>query len=346
MFDFALFSVLTPQFVSGIVVGALLLLAGISIGLWLARRTAPAPPVESSRSDQLVELLGGLFQWTSGFAGDVSEYRSLIDGLAERLHATQGQRQNEQGGLTYELLKQAVDANEILQQRLDEAEKTLSQQAEQVSAYLSEARTDALTGLPNRRAFDDELSRRLAEWRRHGNEVSVVLVDVDHFKSFNDRYGHLAGDSVLKDVAQTLREATRDSDLLARFGGEEFAVVLPLTDDAHARLTAERLRTAIQHARYSYDGQTMNVTVSCGAAQAQTDEGATSLLRRADEALYAAKDAGRNAVCWHNGNHPSLCPKPAGSSLLSVQAEPPSPSFGQVCENLRQRLLEVTKQRV
>ena len=102
------------------------------------------------------------------------------------------------------------------------AEETLREQSEELEAVVTQAHTDSLTGLPNRRSFDAELDRRLAEFRRKGTPLSILLIDVDHFKNFTDQYGHLVGDRVLRLVAQTLQESTRDSDLATRFGGEEF----------------------------------------------------------------------------------------------------------------------------
>src|SRR6185503_7619557 len=106
-------------------------------------------------------------------------------------------------------------------------------------------RTDALTGLANRRAFDDELNRRFAEWQRRKTMFSLLILDVDHFKKFNDTHGHQAGDAVLTGVAATLRQTFREMDLVARYGGEEFAAILPVTNLTEALRAAERARAAI-----------------------------------------------------------------------------------------------------
>ena len=149
----------------------------------------------------------------------------------------------------------------------------LKQQAGEISTYMSEARTDALTGLPNRRALDEDLTRRLAEWRRHGRPLSVMMIDIDHFKKFNDTYGHQVGDAVLQQVAALLRKTMRESDFVGRFGGEEMAVVLPGTEATEACLAAERARHVDRRSRYSLtDVQQLHVTVSVGAAQCLTAE--------------------------------------------------------------------------
>src|SRR5262249_7870573 len=162
-----------------------------------------------------------------------------------------------------------------------------------ITGYLTEARSDSLTGMPNRRAFDEECSRRLAEWRRHGSPFSVVLIDVDHFKAFNDRYGHLVGDKVLCDVAAALRNSQRETDFFAGLGGEEFALVLPAIHVGDASSAGERMRAAIARAQFMHGNAALQVTVSCGVAQALQNEELPALLQRADQALYAAKRAGR-----------------------------------------------------
>jgi diguanylate cyclase (GGDEF)-like protein len=154
------------------------------------------------------------------------------------------------------------------------------------------ALTDQLTGLMNRRAMQAALARETARARRHGAAASIVLCDVDHFKAINDRHGHAAGDQVLRRVAQALAGAVRASDVCARWGGEEFIVLLPQTPLAGARCAAETVRRAIARR-----AQVPPVaTVSAGVAEIGLDETAESALRRADEYLYRAKAAGRDRV--------------------------------------------------
>ena len=161
-----------------------------------------------------------------------------------------------------------------------------------------QATTDALTGLLNRRGFDATLQR---EWRRHqrlGHGLSVLMIDIDHFKQINDQHGHAAGDQALCWLSQMLRQHVRPYDLLARLGGEEFCVVLPDVSPEKARATAERLC----HAPLSFapaDGApllTMTVSIGLACSQTQPDAEPDALLARADRALYQAKAAGRNRV--------------------------------------------------
>ncbi len=160
---------------------------------------------------------------------------------------------------------------------------------------------DGLTDLANRRHFDRELEREASRARRNGRPLSLLMLDVDHFKVFNDSHGHMAGDACLAMVAGVLREAARrPGDLAARYGGEEFALLLPEVDPAEARAVAERVRTAIEALRVPcMGGEKARVTISVGVAtlDAGWAEPERELLRAADDALYKAKSEGRNRVC-------------------------------------------------
>ncbi len=164
-----------------------------------------------------------------------------------------------------------------------------------LSNYLSEARTDVLTGLGNRRAFDSDCHQWQAAWQT-GRTFSLLLIDVDRFKSFNDRYGHQAGDEMLRAVARVLSEQTAETGTAIRYGGEEFTVVLPDTNFAQAMTLAETIRERIATQNVAYRSCVLNVTVSIGIATTRPDDTADSLVIRADEQLYLAKAAGRNCT--------------------------------------------------
>lgn len=166
-----------------------------------------------------------------------------------------------------------------------------------------EAITDGLTGLANRRAFDDALEREWARAVRNDTELSLILMDVDHFKAFNDRYGHPAGDGCLRDVARAIQDVVRrPGDLAARYGGEEIAVILPRTPAAGAAKVAEALRLAVQGLAVPHADSACGVlTASLGVATAAGPVGLTiampdGLLIGADGALYRSKNKGRNRV--------------------------------------------------
>jgi two-component system cell cycle response regulator len=160
------------------------------------------------------------------------------------------------------------------------------------------AMRDALTGLWNRAAIIDFLNNELARAVRHQTQVAIVLLDIDYFKSVNDKHGHLAGDEALRQVAQTLRTTTRPYDAVGRFGGEEFLVVLPGCDVANALSHAERQRHAVSQIVLSLRDAKISLTISAGVAMFDPKEivNATELIARADAALYWAKNHGRNRV--------------------------------------------------
>jgi diguanylate cyclase (GGDEF)-like protein len=157
--------------------------------------------------------------------------------------------------------------------------------------------TDNLTGIPNQRALHEELRREISRARRHALPTSFLMLDIDRFKEVNDHYGHLAGDAVLARVAATVRAATRDGDTVARYGGEEIAVLMPQTELAEAQGVAERVRCSIESLVTEYRGLSIGVTVSIGcAALAPEDASPEDLVKRSDDKLYEAKSAGRNRV--------------------------------------------------
>lgn len=160
------------------------------------------------------------------------------------------------------------------------------------------ATTDALTHLANRRRFDEELLTELGRVRRHARKLGLLMLDLDHFKDINDRHGHLAGDAVLFHVAQLVHERVRHHDLVARFGGEEIAVLMPETSLVGAKTVAEELRRAVEQLVVHYAEQDLRVTVSIGCAELDdADADPEAFLQRCDAQLYRAKGAGRNCVC-------------------------------------------------
>ncbi|MBA1230586.1 GGDEF domain-containing protein [Pseudomonas viridiflava] len=155
---------------------------------------------------------------------------------------------------------------------------------------------DALTNTGNRVAMDQSLSREVDISRRHKQPLSLLMLDIDHFKSVNDGYGHYTGDQVLKAIAQALKGQLRNIDRVFRYGGEEFVVVLANTDGASAAVVGERLRQAVRELRFRDVAPALTTTVSLGCSTLLPSETAESLLRRADDALYAAKREGRNRL--------------------------------------------------
>ncbi len=156
---------------------------------------------------------------------------------------------------------------------------------------------DGLTGVPNRRNFEDFLDREYARAVRYQRPLSLMLLDLDHFKHTNDEFGHLAGDYVLRRLAAVLKETIRREELLARYGGEEFVVVMPETEIGKAEQFAERIRGMIEKTEFEFDGRSVPVTMSVGVACLSSGMHRDRLVQAADEALYRAKAEGRNRVC-------------------------------------------------
>lgn len=212
--------------------------------------------------------------------------------LAERI--------NEERQLRFAAQQEALDtqrrANETLEQRVAERTEAL-EEANRKLAELST--TDQLTGLKNRRHLDALLRDECVRCHRHRHSLAVLLMDIDHFKRFNDSYGHQVGDECLREVGRVLQEVVRwPTDHIARYGGEEFCVVLPETDAEGAGMVAERVRQAVEKMPFEVNGVHVPVTVSVGVAAfvPQADDQVSLLLNQADAALYASKAAGRNCV--------------------------------------------------
>ncbi|HEC97825.1 MAG TPA: GGDEF domain-containing protein [Nitrospirae bacterium] len=160
------------------------------------------------------------------------------------------------------------------------------------------ASTDGLTGLNNHRAFQERLDEEIERARRFGNKISLLMMDIDHFKGFNDTYGHVCGDEALKRIACTLTENIRTVDFAARYGGEEFAIILPEIPLEGAMVVAERIREAVEKQTLSLNGKEAKITLSIGVASFPDHAlNRKDLIDRADKALYLAKGSGRNKVC-------------------------------------------------
>lgn len=231
---------------------------------------------------------------------DLTDYLKSLNRFSEALTET---------GSTLSLAKEVekirTDTQTARESQLefDSQMSSVRQEVEILRQQLEEVReeslTDALTGLSNRKAFDQKVDELIWQNHQEKTEFSLVIADIDFFKKFNDAYGHLAGDKVLKYVSKLIKHSVKGSDFAARFGGEEFTLLLPKTDLDGARIVAEQVRQAIEHKNLVDKVQNQNygkVTISLGVAQYSGNETAEELLDRADKALYQAKDKGRNRV--------------------------------------------------
>jgi diguanylate cyclase len=260
-----------------------------------------------------------------GVASDVGQHAAKMKAISADLAAVE-RGSDEANAAVATAMDKILAANTELQQRLEAAEKQLAVQAAEIKAHESEARTDSLTGLSNRRAFDDELKRRLCEFERKGTPVTLVLLDIDFFKKFNDTHGHQVGDEVLRTVAKTLRAQAREMDLPCRYGGEEFAAILPATDAAGACVVAERIRKAVEASTTTCEGKSLKVTCSLGLSQSRSADDSAKVIRRADDALYKSKEAGRNCGHWTDGENFFPISEPPAAAETAPAAQPATPT--------------------
>ncbi|NQZ32957.1 MAG: GGDEF domain-containing protein [Oceanospirillaceae bacterium] len=177
----------------------------------------------------------------------------------------------------------------------------MEKEAEKVQDFIVEerkqARLDALTGLPNRTAYNEIMAHQIEQFGRYQKQLTLVICDLDHFKRVNDSYGHLAGDKVLSLVAKILDKGTRNADFVTRYGGEEFAVILPSTNATQAAEAMNKIRRLLCKSPFNFRGEPISISMSFGVSEAVVGDGIESLFLRADAALYKAKENGRNNVC-------------------------------------------------
>jgi diguanylate cyclase len=309
---------------------------GAGIGWWFAHSragaaTPEAQPSETQASetqpsdeqpdgdstataDELRLALNQLKSLTDAVQEDVREHAEIVDSSNKELAAMDSGDASE----VMNAIGPIVKANEELQQRLQETEDKLAEQAELLDQQTTEARTDPLTGLLNRRGMEGEISKLLDEYEQSEMSFCYTILDIDHFKKFNDDHGHDVGDVVLSDVARVVSGAVSRQDIVARYGGEEFVILSPDTELHEAGQLLERVRAAVEANAVRSDAGDLKVTISLGVAQVGAEDSA-ALAKRADTALYAAKEAGRNRAFFHDGlhNHPISLGASAGNDSRS-----------------------------
>ncbi|MBI1320649.1 MAG: diguanylate cyclase [Candidatus Hydrogenedens sp.] len=252
----------------------------------------------SRSKEMLQDMMAALSGQVEGYAQDVRKYNRSLEShrkSLEQAHTMKSIRDIEAA------LMREVDsmrkANAEYRDKLEEANKTIARQQQDLEQLAIDAKVDFLTKVPNRRAFDMQIHEEIERYRRGGQYFSLALIDIDHFKQFNDKFGHSTGDEVLRAVARVLNENRRTSDFVARYGGEEFAILLPNTGCGDAAGMVEKLRAMVERLEVFAAGGRHKVTFSAGVAELlPADGGKAPLVERADARLYAAKAAGRNQV--------------------------------------------------
>ncbi|MGO9111652.1 MAG: GGDEF domain-containing protein [Thermoguttaceae bacterium] len=295
-------------------------LAGVAAGWWLRCRgmERQESTVDKGEIRRAQELLNCLQKLASNVALDLGEHNTRVEELNVEL---QSDKLHEPAKIL-NVVTRLVDANKAMQGRLDQAEDRLREQVRLVEAHAAEARTDALTLVGNRRAFETDIAQCLADFHRTGHVFSLAMIDLDKFKRFNDAYGHQAGDEVLRGTGRVLRRILRESDSVARYGGEEFALIFNGATIADVQRALTRLRKAIANTAFEFSGGKHRVTISIGAAQVICGEGLESIVQRADAAMYASKEAGGNCGHWHDGQ--KILPiRDEETKLAPAPIEPP-----------------------
>ena len=290
---------------SGCLLGVVHIAVGIAVGMWLRRSERGGSGPSHGEIRQAERIAQRLQALADDMSSCVDEHRLQIARASRQLSEKSGRFDPGAAGVAdvvAGVISEVVGANQTLQLKLNSAEARLQEQATEIEAQMSRAMTDALTGLPNRREFNERLEASMEAWRQRGEAFSLLMLDVDHFKQLNDQNGHVAGDHVLTAVGHALRGVLRRADIVARYGGEEFAMLLPATSLDQAAGVAKKVCRAIAVAEMDHDGKRFRVTASGGLAMIQGSEEAAALVGRADAALYAAKQAGRNRIFIHDGS--------------------------------------------
>ncbi len=243
-------------------------------------------------------------------AGDASSYSASLADFGQALSSatdSSGLRSIVEG--LVQSTKQMEENNKALEARLSASTKEISQLHRNLEAVRQESLTDPLTSLANRKYFDEAMPSRMAIARDRQEPLSLLMTDIDHFKKFNDDYGHLTGDQVLRLVSITVRQNVKGQDVAARYGGEEFAIVLPDTALRSAITVAEIIRRSVmgkELIKRSTGENLGRVTISIGVATLRDGDSPQSLIERADNCLYAAKRRGRNRVVSEADPEPAM----------------------------------------
>ncbi|EKT4542540.1 GGDEF domain-containing protein [Pseudomonas sp. NBRC 111118] len=240
---------------------------------------------------QLREHVDGLQSSVQG-AADVDSLKHILENRLEGLLLTMDEHKHERDRREQELAGRLQGLSE----RVASMEHEALGYREHLEEQRQKALLDPLTGLPNRAAWSEQVEREMLDWQENGGHLAMAILDLDHFKRINDNYGHLAGDKVLKIVADQLRKRLRGRDFIARFGGEEFVLLLPQTTPAAAAQMAEVLRATVEACPFHFKGERVVITTSIGLGAFRSGERSDQVLKRADAALYRAKDQGRNRV--------------------------------------------------
>lgn len=268
---------------------------GIGIGAILAQQfRANAGASKKLEMEQMRHLIAHLRSITTGMAAGVDMHQERIEMVNHSLSNVELDNPSSLERAINALLQ----ANKLMQQELNDAQNRIAKQAQALEEVTAQARTDALTGVANRLAFNEAVDDAAESFHTEGRTTTLALLDIDFFKKINDTYGHAVGDQVLKSVGAVLNKKLLGRGFVARYGGEEFGILFPGCPAAWMVRLMEDTRKSIGEIVISTDQGNIRVTCSAGMADFQTEENATALLERADEGLYKSKQNGRNRGYW------------------------------------------------
>ncbi len=299
----------------GLVLLFLDLLLGVMFGWWLrgSRRT---DDVSQLNPRQAMEALKRLQDLTRDVAARVGEHLCRVDAISRELVAITGNSNNPKERAVIDAVSQIVQMNETLSSQLVHAKLQLQDQQQTIEEQASLATIDLVTGLTNRRGFEAELSRRLAQWQQQEQPLSVLILDIDQLQHLHETRGPQAANDVLRGMAEVLNETMRAMDLIARYSEDQFAVLLPGTKLNEARVAADRLRLNVSERTFVAGPTPVEITVSEGVTDTLPGDDIKSLVKRANIALVASREAGRNCGHQHDGSHcsPIEPPSPEAAS--------------------------------
>lgn len=291
------------------------LAAVVLLGYMFGQRTRPATNAQMQLRRELKRarsIIRDLEKVAQQVRRDLARHQGSLGKFATRLRDLSEAGELEPIDMLTSETDKLLAPTEMLTTRLTQAYEMIRQQADQLMSFSGEMRTDVLTGLGNRQACEETLALQI-KMQQCGVTCSLAMFDIDLFGHLNEEQGSSRGDQVLKQVGQILDQYARESDVIFRFGGEEFVVLLPGTGLGGASAYAERMRTTIE--------KLTPVTISCGVAEALSHDDAATLIARADAALYSAKVAGRNQVFQHTGRSVIAVPSRQANIAMSVQEQ-------------------------
>ena len=254
-----------------------------------------------NKAEQIVgDTLIGVDEMMDSFKDSNKSFFGSLENInADVLNAVQADQFKSLLGSIIRETQKMVSENHSLEKKLAKSSNNMQELKREMEMIRQEAYTDSLTSIPNRKKFDLEIVRLVAESRDEGTPISMIFIDIDHFKSFNDTYGHQIGDQVLRLVARAFRESLKGQDFFCRYGGEEFVIVLPKTPLEGAAKIADILRQSIKNKdiKNKITNETLTrVTISSGVAELKDNEDLQKWITRSDRSLYKAKQQGRNCV--------------------------------------------------